>query len=175
MDKDENVKWIVSGTWDSKIEIAPVTSVEGDGNNPVYRTGSYVQAWVRRPPPPDSDKYYNFTELAAQLNEPEEGVAPTDSRLRPDQRLMEEGKWDEANVEKVRLEEKQRQARRKREAEAEEFASKDRPYPPYEPVWFKKEKEPFTGAVFHMYQGKYWDCKEKQDWSMCPDIFGLQQ
>ena len=39
---------------------------------------------------------YYFTELAVQLNEPEEGVAPTDSRRRPDQRLMEEGRWDEA-------------------------------------------------------------------------------
>jgi hypothetical protein len=60
---------------------------------------------------------YNFTELAVQLNEPEEGVAPTDTRLRPDQRLMEEAKWDEANEEKIRLEDKQRAARKKREAE----------------------------------------------------------
>lgn len=58
---------------------------------------------------------YNFTELAIQLNEPEEGVAPTDSRLRPDQRLMEEAKWDDANREKLRLEEKQRTARKQRE------------------------------------------------------------
>ena len=49
----------------------------------------------------------------------EEGLAPTDSRKRPDQRLMEEGKWDEANDEKLRLEEKQRAARRQRELEAE--------------------------------------------------------
>lgn len=57
--------------------------------------------------------------MASQLNELEEGIAPTDSRLRPDQRLMEEGKWDEANEEKLRLEEKQRSARRQRELEAE--------------------------------------------------------
>jgi hypothetical protein len=43
----------------------------------------------------------DFCRFTCELNEPEEGVAPTDSRLRPDQRLMEEGKWDEANVEKV--------------------------------------------------------------------------
>ena len=35
------------------------------------------------------------------MNEEEEGVSPTDTRLRPDQRLMEEGRWDEANTEKV--------------------------------------------------------------------------
>lgn len=71
----------------------------------------------------DAEKYYNFTELACQLNEPEEGVAPTDSRLRPDQRLMEDGQWDEANAVKLRLEEKQRGVRRQREAEAEKAAA----------------------------------------------------
>lgn len=70
----------------------------------------------------EAERYYHFTELASQLNEPEEGVAPTDSRLRPDQRLMEEGKWDEANDEKLRLEEKQRSARRQREMELEQAA-----------------------------------------------------
>jgi len=61
---------------------------------------------------------YFFTELALTLNEAEEGVAPTDSRQRPDQRLMEAGRWDEANAEKQRLEEKQRSVRREREREA---------------------------------------------------------
>jgi hypothetical protein len=56
--------------------------------------------------------------LKRQLNEAEEGVAPTDSRQRPDQRLMEAGRWDEANAEKQRLEEKQRSVRREREREA---------------------------------------------------------
>jgi len=51
--------------------------------------------------------------LASQLNEIEEGIAPTDSRLRPDQRLMEFGLWDEANIEKLRLEEMQRVRNRK--------------------------------------------------------------
>ena len=43
-------------------------------------------------------------------------AAPTDARFRPDQRLFEEGQWDEAQVEKERLEDKQRGARRLREA-----------------------------------------------------------
>lgn len=61
---------------------------------------------------------YYFSELALTLNAWEGGTAPTDSRLRPDQRLMENGRWDEANAEKQRLEEKQRLSRKKREAEA---------------------------------------------------------
>lgn len=54
--------------------------------------------------------------LASQLNEMEEGLAPTDSRLRPDQRLMEFGLWDEANIEKLRLENIQRIRNRKANA-----------------------------------------------------------
>jgi len=46
----------------------------------------------------------------------EEGVAPTDSRMRSDQRLMEFGLWDEANIEKLRLEEMQRLRNRKANA-----------------------------------------------------------
>lgn len=62
----------------------------------------------------NAENMYYFSELALTLNEHEEGVAPTDSRLRPDQRLMEKGHWDEANTEKQRLEEKQRVSRRRR-------------------------------------------------------------
>lgn len=58
-----------------------------------------------------------FSSMALTLNEPEDAVAPTDSRLRPDQRLMEAGLWDEANAQKQRLEEGQRLDRRKREAQ----------------------------------------------------------
>lgn len=61
---------------------------------------------------------YFFSSLALTLNESEEGIAPTDSRMRPDQRLMEAGLWDEANVQKQRLEECQRLERKRREAQA---------------------------------------------------------
>lgn len=58
-----------------------------------------------------------MTEFACQLNELERDVAPTDSRFRPDQRLMELGLWDEANLEKLRLEEKQRRAGKRWESD----------------------------------------------------------
>ncbi|VEL20037.1 unnamed protein product [Protopolystoma xenopodis] len=67
---------------------------------------------------------YNFSRLTIELNEPEEGVAPTDSRFRPDQRLMEQGDWDEANAEKERLEAKQRAKRRAWEDSMPEGQSK---------------------------------------------------
>ena len=54
-------------------------------------------------------------ELAASGGKDNSGkfvMAPTDSRLRGDQRLFENGKQVEADDEKLRLETKQRQARK---------------------------------------------------------------
>lgn len=102
MDPQKQVKWVLNGTWDNKMELAPVTGVSGSTENPVYKTGNYKTIWQRRLPPSDCEKYYNFTTFACQLNEEEPGVAPTDSRLRPDQRLMENAFWDESNSQKLR-------------------------------------------------------------------------
>lgn len=102
MDPGQQVKWVLNGTWDSKMELAHVTSTSGSSENPVYKTGNYKTVWTRRLPPPDCEKYYSFTVFACQLNEVEDNVAPTDTRLRPDQRLMENGKWDDSNTEKLR-------------------------------------------------------------------------
>ncbi len=56
------------------------------------------------------------------LNEEDETVTcPTDSRKRPDQRLLEEGLVEEASTEKFRLEEKQRISRKGRESRKEKW------------------------------------------------------
>ncbi|XP_076045090.1 oxysterol binding protein isoform X2 [Oratosquilla oratoria] len=172
MDAEGTFKWFITGTWDDKLEACKVISQsQRSGGKPVYETGPPKVLWRRTPIIADSERYYNFSELACQLNEQEENVAPTDSRTRPDQRLMEEGRWDEANDEKLRLEEKQRATRRKRESEAEAAATEGREYPAYQPTWFLKEKDEETGGLIYKYKGEYWECKEKQDWSRCPDIF----
>jgi len=172
-DSEGSVHWVLSGTWDNKLEAAKVLSSSQDlgKGKPRLETGPAKVLWKRKWPSPRYDKMYSFTQLAIQLNEPEEGVAPTDTRFRPDQRLMENAEWDLANQEKVRLEEKQRAARRKKEQEAEQSAGEGRPYPGYEPVWFKKQKDPITGNPIHVYQGKYLEAKDAQEWSSCPDIF----
>lgn len=171
VDSEGTFKWFITGTWDEKIEACRVTSQSMRAGKPVYETGPPKVLWKRNFVNPDADKYYNFTELACQLNEYEENLSPTDSRNRPDQRLMEDGKWDEANREKLRLEEKQRATRRRREAEAEQATAEGRDYPPYSPLWFVKETDEDTGALYYRYTYEYWDCKERQDWSRCPDIF----
>ncbi|UKZ82367.1 hypothetical protein TrVFT333_010155 [Trichoderma virens FT-333] len=78
-------------------------------------------------------------------------IAPTDSRLRPDQRAMEEGEYDFAATEKNRLEENQRARRRMRESAGEEFV----------PAWFSKETCEVTGEEYWKFNGKYWTQREK--------------
>lgn len=51
------------------------------------------------------------------------------------------------------------------------FSFSGREYVGYEPIWFKKETDKITGNLIHMYKGNYWEYKDKQDWSMCPDIY----
>ena len=104
---------------------------------------------------------YNFTKFSIQLNEPESNVAPTDSRLRPDQRLMEETKWDEANEIKLRLEEAQRTRIKQNEKQGIK----------HDPVWFKKKLNPYTKEFVYTFDKQYWGCKAKQEWKKCPDVF----
>ncbi|KAL7800004.1 Oxysterol-binding domain-containing protein [Trichoderma ceciliae] len=78
-------------------------------------------------------------------------IAPTDSRLRPDQRAMEEGEYDFAATEKNRLEENQRARRRDRDNAGDEFA----------PAWFTKATCETTGEVYWKFNGKYWTQREK--------------
>lgn len=81
-----------------------------------------ITLWEVDPRPENSSNYFNFTNFAMALNEMEphmnapETLCPTDSRLRPDIRKLEEGDIEGAITEKNRLEEKQRDARRARKS-----------------------------------------------------------
>ncbi|KAK9496721.1 hypothetical protein O3M35_013014 [Rhynocoris fuscipes] len=146
-DKGE-VKLILTGCWNDKLKVSAI-----------YKTDIAQVIWERSPLLPDSKNYYYFSLFACQLNEMEPNVAPTDSRKRPDQRLMEEGKWEQANALKTALEEKQRSKRR----DSNEF----------NPLWFELGKDTVTGEPLYIYKGTYWDCKDKQHWSKCPNLFDL--
>lgn len=81
-----------------------------------------VTLWEVEPRPENSANYFSFTNFAMSLNEleahmkPPQTLCPSDSRLRPDIRKLEEGDIDGAIAEKTRLEEKQREARKARKA-----------------------------------------------------------
>uniref|UniRef100_A0A670JGT0 Oxysterol-binding protein n=1 Tax=Podarcis muralis TaxID=64176 RepID=A0A670JGT0_PODMU len=163
MDAEGTSHYVMSGTWDEKMECSKIVqSSQGNGSS----EGKVL--WQKYPLPENAENMYFFSNLALTLNEPEERIAPTDSRQRPDQRLMENGKWDEANAEKQRLEEKQRAVRRKREAEAAEALEEGTGY---SPLWFERKVDPVTGELMCVYKGGYWEAKEQQQWSACPNIF----
>ncbi|CAH1233259.1 OSBP [Branchiostoma lanceolatum] len=173
-DKDGQAHYVLSGTWDKKIEYAKIVKDQTGGNGrgkSVYQTTAPKVIWVRSNPPPWNTTMYNFTEMAMFLNEPEDDVAPTDSRNRPDQRAMENGHWNDANTLKVQLEEKQRAKRKQREAEAAQAATEGKAYEGYKPVWFEKKLDPQTKNFIHMYKGNYWDSKAQEDFAHCPDIY----
>uniref|UniRef100_A0A3Q3X2Z8 Oxysterol-binding protein n=1 Tax=Mola mola TaxID=94237 RepID=A0A3Q3X2Z8_MOLML len=162
MDKNGKAHYVLSGTWDEKMEFSRVMQSSRGGENgtegkqkTVYQTLKAREVWRRNPLPEGAETTYYFTALALTLNEPEEGVAPTDSRMRPDQRLMEDGRWEEANAEKQRLEEKQRSAS----------------HESYQALWFERSEDHTTGEQVHIYKGGYWEAKERSNWEGCPDIF----
>ncbi|XP_013165678.1 PREDICTED: oxysterol-binding protein-related protein 6-like isoform X4 [Papilio xuthus] len=98
--------------------------------------------------PPEHEDYYGFTRFAMELNELEPGmkdVLPhTDTRLRPDQRALEEGDVDRAEQLKHQLEQAQRE--RRREA------------PDHTPAWFRKVTE--GGEEVWVFTGEYWKERE---------------
>ncbi|KAK2636638.1 hypothetical protein Ddye_031430 [Dipteronia dyeriana] len=106
----------------------------------------------------DTKTRYNLTPFAISLNELTSGLSdklpPTDSRLRPDQRHLENGEYELANAEKLRLEQLQRQARKLQERG-------------WRPRWFSKDED---GC--YRYMGGYWEAREKKNWDEIPDIFG---
>nr|AIM47940.1 OSBPL6 [Pantodon buchholzi] len=72
--------------------------------------------WKPTPQPENSFLYFGFSRFAMELNElmPEmhSVLPPTDTRFRPDQRLLEEGKVNESDGRKDEVEEKQRTRRK---------------------------------------------------------------
>ncbi|XP_051021131.1 oxysterol-binding protein 2 isoform X3 [Acomys russatus] len=175
-DSQGKAHYVLSGSWDEQMECSKVvhSSPSSDGKQKtVYQTLPAKLLWRKYPLPENAENMYYFSELALTLNEQEDGVAPTDSRLRPDQRLMEKGRWDEANTEKQRLEEKQRLSRRRRleTCAAGCGGEEEKESDGYVPLWFEKRLDPLTGEMACMYKGGYWEAKEKKDWHMCPNIF----
>jgi hypothetical protein len=146
-DLDGKEKFQISGQWSSSLKIT----------NKI--TGEEIIGFQVKNPPSGHDFYYHFSEFAMQLNLPPEiisGVAPTDSRRRPDQRALENGEVELAAREKHRVEEKQRAARKIREEAKVEW----------KPVWFETDHEGDW-----VYKGGYWQAKHYQEFQRCPDIF----
>lgn len=145
----------ISGKWDESLHYSMGDSPSDDVGQDSDSNSHLI--W-KRSKPPNSQTKYNLTRFAITLNElsPElkKKLPPTDSRLRPDQRFLENGEYEMADSEKLQLEQKQREAAKMQERG-------------WQPRWFAKEK----GTGTYRYQGGYWEARQTGKWNSCPDIF----
>lgn len=108
------------------------------GPNSPSSTPEFILLWRNSEKPPAP---FNLTPFAISLNNlPEDSLRPflppTDCRLRPDQRAFELGRYEHANILKIRQEEYQRATRKARE---------EGRLPPHCPRWFSVETDGDTG------------------------------
>ncbi|XP_051119509.1 oxysterol-binding protein-related protein 2A-like [Andrographis paniculata] len=140
------------GKWDESMYF-----VHGEGTSGAKDGPEASILWKRNMPPVNLTRY-NLTSFAITLNELvpglKEKLPPTDSRLRPDQRFLENGEFEKANEEKLRLETRQRMSRKLQEDG-------------WKPRWFRRDGE---GPFYYI--GGYWEAREQGKWDGCPDIFG---
>lgn len=136
-----------------------IKEVEGKWNeslSEVVGPDQYAVIWRANPPTfLDPQEYYGFTQFAIELNEItslEKGKLPiTDSRCRKDQSLFENGKVAEAEDEKVRVEQLQRDRRNQQDLLV--------------PLWFELRHDPFhPEGESWQYKGGYWEARNTGQW-----------
>jgi hypothetical protein len=157
VDAQGKTRWSIGGRWNDKIYARLTPGYEAAVDVPSAggsATDKAFLVWEAHYRPPPGEIPFNVTPFVVTLNDLPDRlrpiIAPTDSRLRPDQRAMEEGEYDFAAVEKNRVEEGQRARRRVREAKGEEF----------EPRWFSKANHPVTGEEYWLFNHKYWSTRD---------------
>ena len=150
-DTQGRTRWSIGGRWNEKIYARLTPGYETELLDQ-KDTAKAILVWEAHERPAGIP--FNITPFVITLNDPAPKLLPflppTDSRLRPDQRAMEEGEYDFAAEEKHRVEEAQRSRRRAREAYGKEFR----------PRWFKKTKHPVTGESYWDFSGDYWKIRE---------------
>ncbi|PAN33675.1 hypothetical protein PAHAL_6G037300 [Panicum hallii] len=154
-DNDGNKASFLIGKWDESMYYS---------NSDTFKVRSADQLkgasllWEKNKPAPNPTRY-NLSSFAITLNELtpglQEKLPPTDSRLRPDQRHLENGEYEKANAEKLRLERRQRMSTKLQDNG-------------WKPRWFEQDMENGT----YRYKGGYWETREKGRWDGCLDIFG---
>uniref|UniRef100_A0A8C6UCA4 Oxysterol-binding protein n=1 Tax=Neogobius melanostomus TaxID=47308 RepID=A0A8C6UCA4_9GOBI len=109
--------------------------------------------WKPHEQPEDYAQYYGFSRYARELNELtpqlQKVLPPTDTRFRPDQRLLEEGKVTEADKKKEEVEQKQRESRKELTKRKEQHM----------PRFFNKSVDD-SGQEVWLYNGTYWKTRD---------------
>ncbi|KAF8924666.1 Oxysterol-binding protein-domain-containing protein [Dissophora ornata] len=122
----------------------------------------FERLWKVNTPPANHEKFYGFSDFTMHLNELTKGLEKklpkTDTRFRPDQSLFERGQVEEADQEKLRVEQRQRELRKAMEASGEAWKVR----------WFERAADQQTddpeGETWR-YKGGYWEARETGDWN----------
>ncbi|TYJ57130.1 hypothetical protein B9479_002231 [Cryptococcus floricola] len=164
-DADGAVRWDIAGRWDNQL-IAREHGVESvplavDATvSPTQK--EYILLWRNSEKPKAP---FNLTPYAITLNDIPQGlekyVAPTDCRMRTDQRAFENAEYDRAQGLKTLNEEKQRNTRNLRSQGK---------LPPHEPQWFLSTVDEDTQE--RLWEPKrasdgevaFWHEREKKNW-----------
>ncbi|XP_062383140.1 oxysterol-binding protein-related protein 7 isoform X1 [Sardina pilchardus] len=109
--------------------------------------------WKPTPMPKDQLLYFGFTAFALELNELTPDLKPllppTDTRLRPDQRFLEEGRIEDTDRVKDEIEDRQRERRKELSLRGEDHV----------PRFFRKTVDA-AGREIWVTNGSYWKQRE---------------
>ena len=170
-----------SGATQYELSGSIMHSICATANTPAAATalqadvGTAVTVYERPADVPNVEAQFNLTRFAMSLNDELDAAhaAPTDSRLRPDVRCLENAQYALATEEKLRLEEKQRDAAKERVTAGVVF----------QPLWFTRCDGQDANAADNIvkgrldsqhtwqYNGRYWPAREAQEWGGLPDIY----
>uniref|UniRef100_A0A8C6LYT6 Oxysterol-binding protein n=1 Tax=Nothobranchius furzeri TaxID=105023 RepID=A0A8C6LYT6_NOTFU len=119
--------------------------------------------WKPNSQPKDYLQFYGFSTFAMELNELTPDLRPflppTDTRLRPDQRMLEEGNVSGADRKKDEIEELQRERRK-------ELAKKGSEHTPR---FFRKAKDS-SGRDVWLNTGTYWELRQNPGFAKLENI-----
>ncbi len=136
----------IRGRWDDMVCREVASSKNASKSDALLQV-----LWKTNPMPSNYDKFFHLPFYAITLNDTPEllrSVLPeTDSRFRPDQRMLESGMVEAAEAEKKRLEQVQRDLRTVRVERDEDW----------KPTWFTYDSK----TKSWIYNGKYWEARSK--------------
>eukprot|EP00040_Diaphanoeca_grandis_P006538 m.37813 g.37813 ORF g.37813 m.37813 type:complete len:707 (+) comp17763_c0_seq1:135-2255(+) len=152
MDDRGNERYSIDGSWDKQLSIEEKVTLSRP--EVVWIANKQVIG----------DEMYGMTPYAFTLNElspVDEGCCPTDARLRPDVRAMEQSDFEHANKIKVSLEEAQRARRR----------TMEKNHTLWSPRWFELVRDQHSPNMVYQFKGGYWEAKRSQQWGLITDIY----
>ena len=158
-DKSSAVLATMQGSWSESLTYSLASNLKVE-----------LPLWQSNPMPEKHDWQYYFTNFTIKLNNLPEKMKKrlprSDSRLRPDQRALENFDLELATTEKHRLEEKQRAARKWRaENPGNDFIAK----------YFKQITDPDTKEKYWSYgvEGTrdYWQDRRNRDFAHMEDLY----